>query len=134
MSHEAMESVRHIRWEMTDMIWLIDRVMVEGSRLDQLQMALPCWIFISLTVESLLLTCNERLEAERARLERQLHREERQPEPEPGRLVVCRICHINLPTIMFRSCGHVVCPECSRRLFRCPMCRHPITGRSPMFF
>lgn len=134
LSHEAMESVRHLRWEMADLIWLIDRLMAEASRIDQLQTALHCWIFVSLTMESLLVTCNERLEADRDRMEREFNGAGRRPEPEPGRMIVCRICRENLPTIMFRSCGHVVCPDCSRRLFRCPICRQPIVGRSFMYF
>jgi Ran GTPase-activating protein (RanGAP) involved in mRNA processing and transport len=47
----------------------------------------------------------------------------------------CEICLENKKKVAFKSCGHVSCWSCSKKINnRCPQCRKKISGFLPIFF
>lgn len=124
-------AVEDTRAEIGDLVWLLNNIVSRSCVQQRIQMAIPMWSLICFTLESLLVTCNERIDDFRRR---QSYSVPEQVDVETPRPVFCRVCLSSLPTVALRSCGHVFCANCVRRLFRCPLCRRPILGTLSLFF
>ncbi|KAG8328690.1 hypothetical protein J6590_104126 [Homalodisca vitripennis] len=129
VSSHALFAVVRVQNDLTNLTRYVDRFLQSDMDLLFLH-AERMWDVLRSFLETLLVEATERVQTELQRI--RLQRTER--EQESARLVVCVVCQTALPTVALRTCGHVLCPSCSHRLFRCPVCRVPIVGILDLFF
>lgn len=106
-----------IRWDLSDLVWLIDELMISTADFRMTHAPL-IWNFLSYSLEVVLTSMEERVAAV-------------QPlpvvrDPEIAREVTCGVCLVNLPNVAIVACGHVLCTTCGTRIFRCPFCYGPV--------
>lgn len=123
----ALEAVTFARRDLREVLWLANHLLNDTNESDAFDMAPAIWTEMQSTLESLLVRVGEMME-----VPPDLTEEEDVPSQRP-QTVQCWVCMTRLPTIALRSCGHLICPVCSRRVHRCPICRRPIVGRLRLY-